>query len=107
MSLARIASLRFSSDIFPMRTTKSQAARYSGVVSFTSRVKSCRWRISAVITSRTRGLVFGPIALITDSVNLSIESSAILLVSSLLVAPDRDSVWAGLNRAGFAGGWLV
>jgi len=107
MSLARIASLRLSLDIFPMRTTKSQAAKYSGVVSFTSRAKSCMWRINAVITSRTRGLVFGPIALITESVNLSIESSAIFLLSSLLVAPNPDLVWVGLNRAGFGGGWLV
>ena len=75
-SLARIASFRLSSDMCPMRTTKSQAAKYSGVVSFTSRAKSCMCRMSAVITSRTRGVAFGPIAPTTVSVNLSKESSA-------------------------------
>ena len=53
------------------------------MVRFTSRAKSCMCRISAVMTSRTRGDVFGPIALITVSVKRSIESSAII-VSLLL-----------------------
>ena len=60
MSLVRIASLRLSSEIFPMRTTKSQAARYSGVVSFTSRAKSCMWRTKPSSPPAPAGWSSGP-----------------------------------------------
>ena len=56
MSEARTNSWRLSSVMWPVRVRKSIAANHSSSVSSTSLAKACRWRASACMSSRRRGI---------------------------------------------------
>jgi hypothetical protein len=58
-------SLRLSSLIWPMALRNCTPSIHSSTVSSVSRAKSCTWRMSEDISSRVRGGVLGPMALMT------------------------------------------
>src|SRR5690242_956490 len=66
----RWASFREAVVVLPIELTKRTPSNHSSLVSSTSRMKSCRWRISLLMTRRVLSSTLGPMALMTASVKL-------------------------------------